>query len=497
MYLLGLDIGSSSIKAALVDGQSGQCIATATSPGTELPMISHQPGWAEQHPDTWWEHIGHCITQLRAKQPAAVDVIKAIGISYQMHGLVCVDANGNALRPAIIWCDSRAVPYGEAADAALGTNYSLQHFLNSPGNFTASKLKWVKENEPELYARILKVMLPGDYIAFKLGAPITTSISGLSEGIFWDYQANGPAKSLLEYYGIDQALLPTYHDSFGEHGAVSEAAAAELGIPAGAIISYRAGDQPNNALALNVLKAGEVAANAGTSGVIYGITEKPLYDHASRVNTFVHVNHTSNNPHYGVLACINGTGILNSWVRKLVGATATTLPDYVQLNELAMQAPVGSGGLRILPFGNGAERTLENQPIGGSIHGLDFNQHSAAHLLRATQEGIVFALNYGLDVMRQMGMHIGTVRAGAANMFLSPLFRQTFADAAGVQVELYDADGAQGAARAAAVGAGLAGMDFIAAGLSLKQQINPGADAAAVQDAYAHWHQILTQQLNK
>lgn len=496
MYLLGLDIGSSSVKAALLDGSTGQCIAQATSPnGIELPMISHQPGWAEQHPDTWWHHIGQCMAQLKAENSAAVAGIKAIGISYQMHGLVCVDAAGNALRPSIIWCDSRAVPYGQAADAALGVPFSLEHYLNSAGNFTASKLKWVKENEPELYAKIHKVMLPGDYIAYKLGALMTSTISGLSEGIFWDYKQNGLASDLLKFYGIDTALLPEYHDSFGVAGQVSAAAAAELGIPAGAVISYRAGDQPNNALALNVLRTGEVAANAGTSGVIYGVTDKALYDPQSRVNTFVHVNHNSTNPSYGVLACINGTGILNSWMRKLVSATAAAPADYPALNELASQAPVGSAGVRILPFGNGAERTLVNKPVMASFHGLDFNQHSAAHMLRATQEGIVFALNYGLDVMRDMGMSIGTVRAGAANMFLSPLFRQTFADATGASVELYAADGAQGAARAAAVGAGLAGMDFVNTGLERKATIQPGADASAVQEAYQDWKQILDARL--
>ena len=495
MTLLGLDIGSSSIKAALVDANTGLCIATATSPDTELPMISHQTGWAEQHPDTWWDHIGICIQKLKSKAPAAVDAIKAIGISYQMHGLVCIDEVGKALRPAIIWCDSRAVGIGNAANEALGSDFTLSHYLNLPGNFTASKLKWVRDNEPELFAKIYKAMLPGDYIGYHLGGNLQSTISGLSEGIFWDYKQQGIATDLLSHYGIDVNLLPPFTDSFGHHGVVSAAAAAELGIPAGAVISYRAGDQPNNALALNVLNPGEVAANAGTSGVIYGVADQPLYDPESRVNTFVHVNHTATRPRYGVLACINGTGILNSWVRRTLSTGSDTLLDYQTLNDLATNVPVGSHGLTMLPFGNGAERTLGNRNLGASIQGLDFNNHGAGHVARAAQEGIVFALNYGLDIMRDMGMEINTVRAGAANMFLSPVFAQTFADVTGAVVELYEADGAQGAARAAGVGAGLYALEEVSKGLTLKATILPSIQVDQAKEAYQNWLSILQKQL--
>lgn len=495
MYLLGLDIGSSSIKAALVSAETGQCVGSATSPSTELPMISVQPGWAEQHPDTWWEHIGNCIKMLKAAHGAEMSQVKAIGISYQMHGLVCIDQHGQVLRPSIIWCDSRAVQYGEQANDALGNQFCLEHYLNSPGNFTASKLKWVKENEPELYGKIYKVMLPGDYIAYRLTGELQTSVSGLSEGIFWDYKAQNPASALLAHYGISQNLLPVYAESFGNQGCILPTVAAELGLPEGAVVSYRAGDQPNNALALNVLKPGEVAANAGTSGVIYGVTDKPLYDKASRVNTFVHVNHTNDNPSYGVLACINGTGIQNNWVRRLISTTGTDLISYQAMNELASKSVVGAGGVRVLPFGNGAERTLGNRNIGAAIRGLDFNQHSASDVLRATQEGIVFALNYGLDIMRDMGMTISTVRAGHANMFLSGLFAQTFADVTGATVELYEADGAQGAARAAGVGADLVAKSDLAKGLKLKQTISPGRDADAVKEVYQDWYRLLESEL--
>lgn len=452
MYLLGYDIGSSSVKASLVDAQTGRCVATSFYPKSEAAIIAVKQGWAEQEPASWWENLKLATKDIMSASEACPKDIKAIGISYQMHGLVCVDKDGNVLRPSIIWCDSRAVPYGQKAFDAIGHERCLSHLLNSPGNFTASKLAWVKENEPELYGKIYKIMLPGDYIAMKLTGEIRTTVSGLSEGMFWDFAENSPAQILLDHYGIDHSLLADICPTFSEQGLVTAAAAAELGLAEGIPVTYRAGDQPNNALSLNVFNPGEIASTAGTSGVVYGVLGDVNYDPKSRVNTFAHVNHTADDPRLGVLLCINGTGILNSWMKRNVAPEGIS---YAQMNELAATAPVGSAGVSILPFGNGAERMLENREVGSSIHGVNFNVHSKAHLLRAAQEGIVFSFKYGIEVMEQMGMDVSRIHAGHANMFLSPVFRETLAGVTGAVIELYDTDGSVGAAKGAGIGAGI------------------------------------------
>ncbi len=460
MYLLGYDIGSSSVKASLVDAQSGKCVASAFYPKQEAPIISKKAGWAEQDPSMWMgnlrlatEDVLHQLGEIiphRAQLDLA-DAVAAIGISYQMHGLVCVDKDMNVLRPSIIWCDSRAVPYGQKAFEALGKDYCLPHLLNSPGNFTAAKLAWVKENEPELYSRIWKIMLPGDYIAMRLTGSVCTTVSGLSEGIFWDFQANRPSAELLNCFGFDASVLPQVKPTFGIQGALTREAAAMLGLKEGTPVTYRAGDQPNNALSLNVFNPGEIASTAGTSGVVYGVIDKVNYDPLSRVNSFAHVNHTPADPRLGVLLCINGTGILNSWMHRNVAPEL----GYPQMNELAAKAPIGSEGVSILPFGNGAERMLENRECGCSIHGLNFNRHGQAHLLRAAQEGIVFSFQYGIEIMEQMGLKVDRIHAGKANMFLSPIFRDTLAGVSGATIELYDTDGSVGAAKGAGIGAGI------------------------------------------
>lgn len=460
MYLLGYDIGSSSVKASLVDAQSGKCVASAFYPKQEAPIISKKAGWAEQDPSMWMgnlrlatEDVLHQLGEIiphRAQLDLA-DAVAAIGISYQMHGLVCVDKDMNVLRPSIIWCDSRAVPYGQKAFEALGKDYCLPHLLNSPGNFTAAKLAWVKENEPELYSRIWKIMLPGDYIAMRLTGSVCTTVSGLSEGIFWDFQANRPSEELLNCFGFDASVLPQVKPTFGVQGTLTKEAAGMLGLKEGTPVTYRAGDQPNNALSLNVFNPGEIASTAGTSGVVYGVIDQVNYDPLSRVNSFAHVNHTAADPRLGVLLCINGTGILNSWMHRNVAPEL----GYPQMNELAAKAPIGSEGVSILPFGNGAERMLENRECGCSIHGLNFNRHGQAHLLRAAQEGIVFSFQYGIEIMEQMGLKVDRIHAGKANMFLSPIFRDTLAGVSGATIELYDTDGSVGAAKGAGIGAGI------------------------------------------
>ena len=488
-YLLGYDVGSSSVKVALLDIETGKAVATATSPEQEMGMIAHRAGWAEQHPDSWWQEAINATHKLKNKYSFSTELVAGIGISYQMHGLVVVDKDLRPLRPSIIWCDSRAVEIGNNAFTDMGSEACLGHLLNSPGNFTASKLKWVKDNEPDIYAQIRHFMLPGDYLALQMSGTPQTTVSGLSEGIFWDFAEQKVSQALLDYYGFDNSFIPEIVGTFVPQSELSTSAAAELGLKAGIPIAYRAGDQPNNAFSLNVLNPGEVATTAGTSGVVYGINAQPTADPLSRVNSFAHVNSTPDAQRNGVLLCVNGTGILNSWVRRFAGGIS-----YDEMNQLAAQTPIGAEGLTFLPFGNGAERVLENQLVGGHLQGLNFNTHSSAHVFRAAQEGIVFALNYGLQVMQQMGVETQTVRAGHANLFLSPLFREAFANTTGATIELYDTDGAQGAARAAGIGVGI--YDTISAfeGLTQIATFEPNED---LRDSYGESYALWEQALNK
>lgn len=491
---LGIDLGSSSVKVSFMDGESGRVVAKGFAPQTEAPIFSVCNGWAEQYPDDWWTYLKDALRHATASGSIKAEDIKAIGITYQMHGLVLVDKDLRVLRPSIIWCDSRAVPYGEKAFAGLGSDYCLQHLLNSPGNFTAAKLAWVRENEPEIFDKVHKFMLPGDYLAMRMTGEVRTTVPGLSEGMFWDFANNCVSDRLMGYFGIPAEMVAETVPTFAEQGLLTASAAAELGLCAGTPICYRAGDQPNNAFSLNVLNPGEVAATAGTSGVVYGISDCVRTDPRSRINMFAHVNHSSASPRIGVMHCTNGVGILNAWMRRTVAPQVS----YNQFNEMAAQAPVGADGVVVLPFGNGAERILENRQLSCTIHGINFNNHNANTLARAAQEGVAFSFKYGMDIMQATGMGTKVIRAGYANMFLSPVFRTTLATVSGAVIELYDTDGSVGAATGAALGGGyFASCDEAFHSLNKMEVVTPDeGHHEEYLDAYSRWEQILQRELS-
>ena len=492
MLLLGIDLGTSSIKVSVLDAATQQCLATAHYPETEAQIIAPQPGWAEQSPAVWWEYVQQAILKSHATQKYNPRDITAIGIAYQMHGLVMVDRDRQPIRNAIIWCDSRAVETGNKAFSGIGESHCLSHLLNSPGNFTASKLAWVKENEPGIYAKAHKVMLPGDFIAMKLSGDCTTTVSALSEGVFWDFKENAISEKILSYFEFDQQLFPQLQPVFSPHGFLMDEVGSKLSLKSGIPISYKAGDQPNNALSLNVLQPGEVAATAGTSGVIYGVTDKLNYDRHSRINSFAHVNHTKQQNRIGVLLCINGTGIFNRWLKSIAGNDHS----YRDLNEMAAGIPPGSGGVIALPFGNGAERMLNNELIGAHFHNLDFNMHTTAHMVRAVQEGIAFSFRYGLDIMRENGINPTVVRAPKTNLFLSDVFTSSFANANNIALEFYEGDGSFGAAIGAGIGAGI----YPSAVTALQRReplttVYPGS-AGEYNELYLLWKKRLNEQLD-
>ena len=491
MLLLGIDIGTSSIKVAVVDANTQQMTVTVQYPETETPITSLQNGWAEQSPEMWWQHVQKAILKANATGKYNPKDIAAIGIAYQMHGLVCVDKEQNVLRDSIIWCDSRAVPYGNKAFAAIGEEKCLSHLLNSPGNFTASKLAWVKENEPHIYEQIDKIMLPGDFIAMKLTGTITTSASALSEGVFWDFKSQELSKDVMKYYGFSTNIIPEIKDVFTEHGLLSKEIAEQLSFSANIPITYKAGDQPNNALSLNVLQPGEVAATAGTSGVIYGVGDTLSYDKQSRINSFAHVNHTSIETRIGTLLCINGTGIANSFTRKLLAADKA----YPLINEAAKQIQIGSEGLSVLPFGNGAERIFNNITVGAHYQNINFNIHTEAHIFRAVQEGIAFSFRYGLDIMKENGIKPSVIRAGKANLFLSDVFISAFVNATNVPVELYEVDGSVGAAKGAGIGAKIFASEKEAFSNAKPLDLIEPTVYSAYNEVYEGWKELLLKQI--
>lgn len=487
MYSLGIDVGSSSVKVSLMDIESGKCVASASNPSSEAPIKAVRKGWAEQDPESWWRYTCDGIGQIASKSD--LKLVESIGISYQMHGLVCVDRDGKPVRDAIIWCDSRAVELGAEAMEGIGYDVCRSHLLNSPGNFTASKLAWVKRNEPEVFSRIWKIMLPGDYIAYKLTGEIRTTGTGLSEGIMWDLPSDEFSSLALNYFGISTDLIPDVVPAIGYQSETGGSSLSQTGLKAGIPVSYRAGDQPNNAFSLNVLSPGEIAATAGTSGVVYGVTDKPEADGKFRVNTFLHVTDSPEARRLGVLLCINGTGILNAWTHRNICPEL----DYAQMNELAAKAPAGCDGLVVLPFGNGAERVLENRTMGARMTGIDLVRHSRAHILRAVQEGIAFSFRYGIDIMKNMGLQPDVIRAGKANMFLSPIFRQTLSTICDARIELFDTDGALGAARGAAFGAGkyASSAEAFASLEKLGVTEPSSSERSALDEAYGIWLEAL------
>lgn len=491
MLLLGIDLGTSSIKVSIIDSFTKETVVSAQYPETETPISSPYPGWAEQSAEMWLDHVNKAILKANASGKYNPKDIAAIGIAYQMHGLVVVDKDQNALRDSIIWCDSRAVGIGDRAFDQIGHEKSLSHLLNSPGNFTASKLSWVKQNEPAVYEKIDKMMLPGDFIAMKFTGEVSTSISALSEGIFWDFKAEDISEDIISYFGFDRSFIPGIKPVFAVHGELKKDIAESLGLKAAIPVAYKSGDQPNNALSLNVLHPGEVAATAGTSGVIYGVNDQLTFDPQSRVNTFAHVNHSNEEKRLGVLLCINGTGILNQWVRNNFAAGA----GYVEMNGAAQKINIGSDGLRILPFGNGAERMLNNQIVGGHFKKIDFNIHTQFHIFRAVQEGIAFAFRYGLDIMRENGMSPQVIRAGKANLFLSDLFTEAFVNATHVPVELYENDGSYGAAMGAGIGVkAYSSPEEAFQDRKSVKNIEPGL-TETYEPVYQEWKELLKNEL--
>ncbi len=491
MYYIGFDIGSSSIKAALVHAETGKSIASVNEPEEEMDIISIHKEWAEQNPEFWWKNVCKASKRILKENAINPDQIKGIGISYQMHGLVLLDNEGALIRNSIIWCDSRAVDIGNIAFQEIGEEKCMNTLLNSPANFTASKLKWVRDNEPENYKRIHKFLLPGDYIAYKFTGVTNTTTSGLSEGILWDFKKDKPARWLLEYYDIHPDLIPEIVPTFSRQSELSYSGAYESGLKEGIPILYRAGDQPNNALSLNVFNPGEVAATGGTSGVIYAVTNNLSAKEGLKLNNFAHVNHSEEKISIGKLLCINGAGIQYRWLKNNLNLETNS---YQTMNSHASKVPVGSNNLQLIPFGNGAERMFDNQTIGTHICNLNLNKHTRSHIFRAALEGIAFSFVYGMEILKKDSTEIKVIRAGNDNLFRSEIFSNTVATLINQEIEIYNTTGAIGAARAA----GLSDGTFEDFGTMITKNdhvmtYHPLQNQEDYKEAYTNWKRELNR----
>ena len=489
MLLCGIDVGTSSIKVSIVDSANQKVIHSSSYPEIENTISSPEIGFAEQDPEHWWFCVKQAILVCNASNKYNPQDIVAIGISYQMHGLVVIDQDDQVLRPSIIWCDSRATQIGKNAYESIGQDFCLQHLLNSPGNFTASKLAWVKMHEPEVFDKIKYVLLPGDYISGMLCGNFTTTPSALSEGIFWDFQSKSISSELNQYFGFSSTLFPEIRTVFSEHGQISSKIAQELGLNSRVKVTYKAGDQPNNALSLGVLEPGEIATTAGTSGVVYGVSSELKFDKENRVNSFAHVNYTNELDRIGVLMCINGTGILNRWMRDNFFPFST----YEEMNYLASKSEIGSRGLVCMPFGNGAERIFQNKNIGASFRNLDFNQHARSEIIRSAQEGIAFSMVYGIELLKNVGIYPKRLKAGMANMYLSDIFSAAIVNASQVSIDFCEGDGSFGAAIGAGIGIEIYQSPQEAVnGIKVIKSIDPQSQLSQEYvDSFAKWKESL------
>ena len=488
-HFLGIDLGTSFLKLQVIDA-AGAAVAAAGAP---VPLRVPRPGWAEQDPAAWWAALGAACRDLFA--PGRVDPrsIAAIGLSGQMHGAVFLDDQGAGLRPCLIWMDARTT----AQVAQIAERVPRATLIGITGNapntsFTATKVLWIQQHEPEVYARTRHILLPKDYLRLRLTGTYATDVSDASATLLFDLARRDWSPTLLDAFGIHPALLPPVHESVAPTGTITPEAAAATGLIAGTPVVAGGGDAECSAFGLGLAgdaaSAGAALTSIGTSGQVFAVTDRPVIDPQGRIHSLCHVVPDR----WHVMGAILAGGVALRWLRDILTPPGGPPPDYDTLTEEAAQVAAGADGLIFLPYLQG-ERTPHMDPQArGVFFGLRLD-HTRAHLVRAVLEGVAFALRDGLEVVRELDIAPTEVRVAGGGAS-SALWRQIQRDIFALPVRTIGADhgGAYGAALLAAVGAGVfAGAAGASRAIPLGARSDPDpAQVATYEAVYRRYRRL-------
>ena len=449
-YVIGIDVGTGGTRAVLVD-EKGAVLASATH--EHLPFASPQNGWAEQDPHDWWNACKQALGKLLEESAVQKTEIAAIGLTGQMHGAVLLDENDEVLRHALIWCDQRTQEECDELDKTVGTK-RLVELTSNPAltNFTLTKLMWVRTHEPEIWKRFRSFLLPKDYIRLQLTGVRATDVSDASGTLLLDVANRRWSQEMLKATRLDARCLPQLFESQQVVGTITAHAALETGLAEGTPVVAGAGDQAAGAIGMGIVKAGDVSATIGTSGVVFAATDQPFLDPQGRLHTFCHA--IPNRWH--VMGVTQAAGLSLRWFRDTFGiVNGVTESPYESLSREASAIPAGADGVLWAPYLMGERTPHLDSEVRGALIGLAAS-HGRGHIIRAILEGVAFSLKDTLTIFAEIGVPVNDIRLGGGGA-LSPLWRQIQADVYAKPVSQLKAEqgAAHGAAVLAGVGAGL------------------------------------------
>jgi xylulokinase len=444
---LGLDVGTSGVKAILV-APSGEVVGSATSP---LTLQTPHPGWAEQDPEAWWRATLDAIAGVRAKRPDTL--VASVGISGQMHSSVFLDRTGTVIRPALLWCDGRTTAECEEITRRVGGEARLRELASNPAleGFTLPKVLWLRRHEPDAFARLATVLLPKDYIRYRLTGALATEPSDASATLMYDTAHLRWSEEIMRAVELPMSLLPDVGPSAGVLGRVSEAAARTTGLAAGTPVVGGGADNACGAAGVGVVAPGEVVTSWGTSGTVLAPTATPVVDPRLRAHTFCHVLPDL----WYVMGVVLTAGGAFAWYQEQLARELAGVADApARLDAEAASVPRGADGVTFLPYLQGERTPHRDAAARGALLGLSL-AHTRAHLTRAVLEGICFALRDSLTILQEIGLapaHRLLTGGGAR----SPLLRRLQSEIFGLPVTTVNREEgpAYGAALLAAVGAG-------------------------------------------
>lgn len=476
-YLLGIDIGTSGTKTVLFD-EAGNTIASALG---EYPLYQPNVGWAEQDPEDWWKATFSTIKAVLGKSGVNPSDVKGVGLSGQMHGAVLLDKDNQVLRKAIIWCDQRSSAECDQITSIIGKERLIEITANPAlTGFTASKVMWVKNNEPEIFEKVKKILLPKDYIRFKLTGEFATEVSDASGMQFMDIPKRKWSSEVLDKLGIDKGLLGDVYESQEVSGKVHKAAAELTGLKEGTPVVGGAGDQAAGAVGNGIVRPGVISSTIGTSGVVFAFSENVSIDPKGRVHTFCHA--VPNTWH--IMGVTQGAGLSLKWFRdnfcieEKRTAELMGIDPYVLMDQEADRVEAGCSGLIYLPYMMG-ERTPHLDPNAkGVFFGLSA-KHEKQDMLRAVMEGVVYSLKDCLEIIKEMGVDVSEVRASGGGG-KSKLWRQMQSDVFGTEITTINSSegGALGVALLAGVGTGVYSSVPEACDAIIKVKTRQAADMA-------------------